>query len=76
MYNGKTYPDWAIAVGWFSALSSMICIPIGIIYTLKKSQGTLYEVSIPIHMISQETGMFISATVRTSDLANIPEISL
>lgn len=48
------YPDWAIAVGWFSAMSSMICIPIGVIYTLKQSQGALYEVSIPIHVISQE----------------------
>lgn len=48
------YPDWAIAVGWFSSLISMICIPIGIIYTLKQSKGTLYEVSIQIHMISQE----------------------
>ncbi|GFG29024.1 hypothetical protein Cfor_02059 [Coptotermes formosanus] len=76
MYNGKTYPDWAIAMGWFSALSSMICIPIGIIYTLTKSQGTLYEVSITIHLISQETGTFSSATVRMLDLANMPEISL
>jgi hypothetical protein len=35
-------------VGWFSALISMICIPIGVIYTIKQSKGTLIEVSIPI----------------------------
>jgi uncharacterized membrane protein (DUF2068 family) len=46
-YNGQKYPDWAIVMGWFAALSSMICIPIGIIHTLVTTHGTLYQVSIP-----------------------------
>jgi solute carrier family 6 amino acid transporter-like protein 5/7/9/14 len=45
-YNGVKYPEWALVVGWFAALASMICIPIGIIYTLAKSRGTLYQVRI------------------------------
>lgn len=46
-YNGQRYPDWAHALGWIAALTSMICIPIGIIHTLSVSRGTLYQVCIP-----------------------------
>ncbi|XP_053672297.1 sodium- and chloride-dependent glycine transporter 1 [Anopheles nili] len=39
-YNGQKYPRWAIAVGWASCLSSMLCIPAFIIYKLACSEGS------------------------------------
>jgi hypothetical protein len=45
-YNGQKYPEWALIVGWFAALASMLCIPIGVVHTLAKSRGTLYQVCI------------------------------
>lgn len=42
-YNGLKYPQWALIVGWFAALASMICIPIGVVHTLAKSRGTLHQ---------------------------------
>jgi hypothetical protein len=45
-YNGLKYPEWALIVGWFAALTSMLCIPIGAVHTLAKSRGTLHQVCI------------------------------
>ncbi|PSN53224.1 Sodium- and chloride-dependent glycine transporter 1 [Blattella germanica] len=42
-YNTQAYPYWAIIVGWFSAVLSMIWIPICIIYRLAKSKGTFLQ---------------------------------
>ncbi|XP_041113066.1 sodium- and chloride-dependent GABA transporter 2-like [Polyodon spathula] len=43
-YN-KTYvyPWWGYALGWLLALSSMVCIPLWIIYKITTSKGTLRE---------------------------------
>jgi len=43
-YGTYKYPEWADAIGWLIALSSMICIPIGAVCTIYKSQGTIFEV--------------------------------
>ncbi|XP_069084237.1 sodium- and chloride-dependent GABA transporter 2-like [Pleurodeles waltl] len=43
-YNKKyVYPSWADAVGWMLAISSIICIPLWIIYKLCSVKGSLTE---------------------------------
>ncbi|KAJ9580326.1 hypothetical protein L9F63_004019, partial [Diploptera punctata] len=42
-YNRKAYPYWALIVGWFTAVLSMMWIPIYIIYKLLQSKGTFSE---------------------------------
>lgn len=39
------YPDWAIGLGWFLALTSMICIPMVMVIKILQSEGPLIEVS-------------------------------
>ncbi|XP_036388764.1 sodium- and chloride-dependent taurine transporter-like isoform X1 [Megalops cyprinoides] len=44
MYNKVyQYPDWAIGLGWFLALSSMICIPMVVVIKIIQSDGPLIE---------------------------------
>uniref|UniRef100_A0A8C5ETL1 Sodium- and chloride-dependent creatine transporter 1-like n=1 Tax=Gouania willdenowi TaxID=441366 RepID=A0A8C5ETL1_GOUWI len=38
------YPWWGEAVGWCLALSSMLCIPVSIVYFLFRARGTFREV--------------------------------
>ncbi|XP_034258705.1 sodium- and chloride-dependent GABA transporter 2 isoform X2 [Pantherophis guttatus] len=43
-YNKKyVYPWWGDTVGWLLALSSMICIPLWIVYKLSTIKGSLRE---------------------------------
>ncbi|KAF5919390.1 hypothetical protein HPG69_009871 [Diceros bicornis minor] len=37
--NVYVYPPWGYSIGWFLALSSMICVPLFIVVTLLKTQG-------------------------------------
>ncbi|XP_041417657.1 sodium- and chloride-dependent taurine transporter isoform X2 [Xenopus laevis] len=37
------YPDWAIGLGWVLALSSMICIPLVMVFRIVHSDGSLIE---------------------------------
>lgn len=43
--NVYTYPDWGYGIGWFMAMSSMVCIPLGIIWMIWKTPGTFTEVN-------------------------------
>uniref|UniRef100_A0AAR2LV47 Transporter n=1 Tax=Pygocentrus nattereri TaxID=42514 RepID=A0AAR2LV47_PYGNA len=44
-YNNEyVYPWWGYALGWLLALSSMVCIPLWIIYKMGTAKGTLREV--------------------------------
>lgn len=44
-YNGVTFPDWAITVGWGTCLSSMLCIPLYIGYRiLYFEEGDIFQV--------------------------------
>lgn len=47
--NVYTYPDWGYAIGWIMALSSMVCIPLGMVYKIWKTEGTFPEVRRPKH---------------------------
>ncbi|XP_039403138.1 sodium- and chloride-dependent betaine transporter-like [Mauremys reevesii] len=39
--NWYVYPPWGYALGWLMALSSMICIPLYVIFILLKTRGSL-----------------------------------
>lgn len=41
-----TYPLWGEAFGWGLALSSMLCIPVTVLYKLLRCKGSLREVSV------------------------------
>uniref|UniRef100_V9KCG5 Transporter n=1 Tax=Callorhinchus milii TaxID=7868 RepID=V9KCG5_CALMI len=41
--NVYTYPTWGHGLGWLLALSSMLCIPFGILYKLSQVDGTLSQ---------------------------------
>ncbi|XP_063495962.1 sodium- and chloride-dependent betaine transporter isoform X5 [Symphalangus syndactylus] len=38
--NVYVYPPWGYSIGWFLALSSMVCVPLFVIITLLKTQGS------------------------------------
>ncbi|XP_041637250.1 sodium- and chloride-dependent GABA transporter 2-like [Cheilinus undulatus] len=43
-YNNEyVYPWWGYVIGWLLALSSMICIPLWMVYKLSTTQGTMKE---------------------------------
>ncbi|XP_033647489.1 sodium- and chloride-dependent creatine transporter 1-like [Asterias rubens] len=42
-YNDYTYLFWGEAIGWFLALSSMVCIPGYFVYRLLTARGSLKE---------------------------------
>lgn len=44
--EGYTYPGWSIAVGWCITCSSLICIPIYIVYKFITTPGTFKQVCI------------------------------
>jgi solute carrier family 6 GABA transporter-like protein 6/8/11/12/13 len=45
-----TYPDWAQGFGWVLALSSVLCIPLGMIHAVYHAKGSkLFSVSESFH---------------------------
>ncbi len=44
-YGTYQYPGWALCIGWFFALCSMLPLPGVLIYRLTKSEGPLFQVS-------------------------------
>ncbi|XP_055375598.1 sodium- and chloride-dependent glycine transporter 1-like [Condylostylus longicornis] len=42
-YNNIPYPEWAIIIGWCTFASSVICIPIYIIYLLWSEDGSFKD---------------------------------
>ncbi|RXM95255.1 Sodium- and chloride-dependent GABA transporter 3 [Acipenser ruthenus] len=41
--NVYVYPDWGNGIGWMMALSSMICIPVGLLIQILRTEGTFSE---------------------------------
>ncbi|XP_064197800.1 sodium- and chloride-dependent glycine transporter 1 isoform X2 [Anguilla rostrata] len=41
-YNDYIYPNWSLIIGFFMALSSVICIPIFALYQIANSEGTTF----------------------------------
>ncbi|XP_031140639.1 sodium- and chloride-dependent GABA transporter 2-like isoform X1 [Sander lucioperca] len=43
-YNNEyVYPWWGYVIGWLLALSSMVCIPLWMVYKISTTQGTFRE---------------------------------
>lgn len=42
--NVYVYPWWGEVLGWCLALSSMLCIPVSVLYKLFRAKGTFREV--------------------------------
>lgn len=42
--NVYVYPWWGEVLGWCLALSSMLCIPVSVLYKLFRAKGSLREV--------------------------------
>lgn len=47
-----TYPWWGEMFGWGLALSSMLCIPLTVLYKLLRSNGSLREVSMSFSLLT------------------------
>ncbi|KAK2491212.1 hypothetical protein MC885_014485 [Smutsia gigantea] len=45
--NIYVYPPWGYSIGWFLALSSMVCVPLFTIITLLKTQGSFKKLVTP-----------------------------
>lgn len=46
-YNNEyVYPWWGYVIGWLLALSSMVCIPLWMVYKISTTQGTFREVGV------------------------------
>lgn len=43
-YGGRSYPTWLVHIGYTSCASSIICIPIYILYKLTKMNGSIKKV--------------------------------
>ncbi|KAJ8249699.1 hypothetical protein COCON_G00229150 [Conger conger] len=53
-YNNEyVYPWWGYAVGWLLALSSIVCVPLWVLYKVCTTKGTLRE---RIHSLIQPSG--------------------
>ncbi|KAJ8245505.1 hypothetical protein GJAV_G00271440 [Gymnothorax javanicus] len=52
-YNNEyVYPWWGYALGWLLALSSMMCIPLWVLYKICTTEGTFME---RIHKLTQSS---------------------
>lgn len=62
-YNKKyVYPWWGDTLGWLLALSSMVCIPLWIVYKLSSIKGSLREV----RLVLCDWGMGCVAMLKSS----------
>ena len=62
-YNKKyVYPWWGDTLGWLLALSSMVCIPLWIIYKLSTIKGSLREV----RLVLWDQGMGCVSVLKSS----------
>lgn len=47
-YNNYVYPGWSLAIGFFMALSSVVCIPIYALYKISRSPGATFREVRPV----------------------------
>uniref|UniRef100_A0A8C4YL69 Transporter n=2 Tax=Gopherus evgoodei TaxID=1825980 RepID=A0A8C4YL69_9SAUR len=53
--NWYMYPLWGYTLGWLMALSSMICIPLYIIFILLKTRGSLKKVKEGLELLEPQS---------------------
>jgi len=54
------YPPWSTVVGWLIACSSMICVPLYVVYRFCMFRGTMRQVGLCRHLIYTE-GPFVQS---------------
>uniref|UniRef100_A0A8C4RJI4 Transporter n=1 Tax=Erpetoichthys calabaricus TaxID=27687 RepID=A0A8C4RJI4_ERPCA len=59
MNNSYVYPAWGYALGWFIALSSIICIPLWIIYQLLQAKGSIRKLCLTVLSYYQVSMCFV-----------------
>lgn len=43
-YGQRSYPSWAIGVGWVIAIIPILMIPVGLLHSILTSEGTISQV--------------------------------
>ena len=43
-YGTRSYPSWAIGVGWLIAIIPILMIPVGLLHSILSSEGTISQV--------------------------------
>uniref|UniRef100_A0A4W5LRI6 Transporter n=1 Tax=Hucho hucho TaxID=62062 RepID=A0A4W5LRI6_9TELE len=72
-YNSVyTYPLWGEALGWCLALSSMLCIPITVLYKLLRCKGSFTEVCVCVRDWPHASMLRCEHTVCVSEIHPLP----
>ncbi|KAJ8393998.1 hypothetical protein AAFF_G00055310 [Aldrovandia affinis] len=67
-YNNEyVYPWWGYALGWLLALSSMVCIPLWVIYKIYTTKGSLREPSGDLPKTKREQEKMLAIFAPDSD---------
>lgn len=53
--NVYVYPWWGEVIGWCLALSSMLCIPVSVLYKLFRAKGSFKQVGPTTHYYCSTT---------------------
>lgn len=77
-YNNEyVYPWWGYVIGWLLALSSMVCIPLWMVYKISSTQGTFREVTLVLtHIYSVIFSVTAIATTTTTHCVSLQRIQL
>ena len=59
----RSYPSWAIGVGWIIAIIPILMIPVGLLHSILSSEGTISQ---EIDTKEQTIKMYISNSVPTT----------
>ena len=51
--NVYVYPWWGEVIGWCLALSSMLCIPVSVLYKLFRAKGNFKQVLLLLQLLLQ-----------------------
>lgn len=71
-YNNEyVYPWWGYAIGWLLALSSMVCIPLWMVYKIGTSHGTIKEVRVSMLCMTVFQIWVLKKTLKSSQ-KNLP----
>ncbi|KAK6190230.1 hypothetical protein SNE40_002149 [Patella caerulea] len=68
---GYIYPDWAVGLGWFIALISVVCIPAGMVHAVYQAKGSniwkKFCTSLKSTIVEEEPVQLKSAEFKTSE---------
>ena len=50
----RSYPSWAIGVGWIIAIIPILMIPVGLLHSILTSEGTISQVIVTKECMGNE----------------------